>query len=126
MEWPRNRIFSIAVIAWLLFGTSILAQSTKSDALYDETYRPQYHFTPAKNWMNDPNGPIYYKDEYHLFFQYNPFGNVWGHMSWGHAVSRDLVHWQHLPVAIPEENGIMIFRAARWWTGTTPAASVRR
>jgi len=109
MEWPRNRIFSIAVIAWLLFGTSILAQSTKSDALYDETYRPQYHFTPAKNWMNDPNGPIYYKDEYHLFFQYNPFGNVWGHMSWGHAVSRDLVHWQHLPVAIPEENGIMIF-----------------
>jgi fructan beta-fructosidase len=59
--------------------------------------------------MNDPNGPIYYKAEYHLFYQYNPFGNEWGHMSWGHAVSRDLVHWQHLPVALPEENGVMIF-----------------
>ncbi len=109
MHWARIRIFCIAVIVWLLLGTSLLAQSANSDAFYDETYRPQYHFTPAKNWMNDPNGPIYYKREYHLFYQYNPFGNVWGHMSWGHAVSRDLIHWEHLAVAIPEENGIMIF-----------------
>ena len=77
--------------------------------LYNETYRPQFHFTPAKNWMNDPNGPVYYKGEYHLFYQYNPFGIEWGHMSWGHAVSRDLVHWRHLPIALPEENGTMIF-----------------
>jgi fructan beta-fructosidase len=109
MEWTRIRVFSLAVLGWLLHGTGLLAQGTNSDALYDETYRPQYHFTPAKNWMNDPNGPVYYKGEYHLFYQYNPFGNVWGHMSWGHAVSRDLVHWEHLAVAIPEENGIMIF-----------------
>jgi len=109
MEWACIRIFSFASLVVLLLGTSLLAQSTNPDALYDETYRPQYHFTPAKNWMNDPNGPIYYKGEYHLFYQYNPFGNEWGHMSWGHAVSRDLVHWEHLPVAIPEENGIMIF-----------------
>jgi fructan beta-fructosidase len=109
MERARIRILSIAAIAWLLLSTSSLPQTTHTDALYDETYRPQYHFTPAKNWMNDPNGPIYYGGEYHLFYQYNPFGNEWGHMSWGHAVSRDLVHWQHLPVAIPEENGIMIF-----------------
>ncbi len=109
MEWARIRVFSLTILAGLLLGTSLLAQGTHSDALYDETYRPQYHFAPAKNWMNDPNGPIYYKGEYHLFYQYNPFGNVWGHMSWGHAVSRDLVHWEHLPVAIPEENGIMIF-----------------
>ena len=76
---------------------------------YQELYRPQFHFTPAQNWMNDPNGLVYYKGEYHLFYQYNPFGNTWGNMSWGHAVSRDLVHWQHLPVAIPEEGDELIF-----------------
>jgi fructan beta-fructosidase len=77
--------------------------------LYHEDDRPQFHFTPVKNWMNDPNGPIYYEGEYHLFYQYNPFGTEWGHMSWGHAVSRDLVHWKHLPIALSEENGVMIF-----------------
>ena len=75
----------------------------------DQAYRPQFHFTPAKNWMNDPNGLVFYEGEYHLFYQYNPFGNDWGHMSWGHAVSSDMVHWKDLPVALMEENGIMIF-----------------
>jgi sucrose-6-phosphate hydrolase SacC (GH32 family) len=75
----------------------------------DEPYRPQYHFTPAKNWMNDPNGLLFYESEYHLFYQYNPFGNKWGHMSWGHAVSPDLLHWKDLPLALAEENGVMIF-----------------
>jgi fructan beta-fructosidase len=101
-----NLLLLVAAIAGLLpIG---VANGAPKDS-YDENYRPQFHFTPAKNWMNDPNGPIFYKGEYHLFYQYNPFGNDWGHMSWGHAVSRDLVHWQHLPVAIPEENGVMIF-----------------
>ena len=109
MDQPRIWIAGLATVALFFLNTSLLSQNTKPGGLYDETYRPQYHFTPAKNWMNDPNGPIYYKGEYHLFYQHNPFGNVWGHMSWGHAVSRDLVHWEHLPVAIPEENGIMIF-----------------
>src|SRR5580693_6480188 len=79
------------------------------EATYDQPYRPQYHFSPREHWTNDPNGLVYFDGEYHLFFQYNPFGDVWGHMSWGHAVSRDLLHWQELPVALPEENGIMIF-----------------
>lgn len=78
-------------------------------AASDDPFRPVYHFTPEKNWMNDPNGLVYYQGEYHLFYQYNPFGNKWGHMSWGHAVSRDLLRWEPLPVALPEENGIMIF-----------------
>jgi len=76
---------------------------------YKEPFRPQFHFTPHHNWMNDPNGLVYYKGEYHLFYQYNPMGNTWGHMSWGHAVSSDLVHWTPLPLAIPEDEKNMIF-----------------
>lgn len=77
--------------------------------LYGENYRPQFHFTPDRNWMNDPNGLVYFNGQYHLFYQYNPYANIWGHMSWGHAVSKDLIHWKQLPVALYEENGIMIF-----------------
>lgn len=67
-----------------------------------QTYRPVFHFTPEQNWTNDPNGLVFYKNNYQLYFQYNPFGNKWGHMSWGHATSKDLMKWKQTAVAIPE------------------------
>lgn len=74
--------------------------------LYQENYRPQYHFSPEKNWINDPCGMVYLDGEYHLMYQYNPYGNQWGNMSWGHAVSKDMVHWEELPVALlPDQLG---------------------
>ena len=63
-------------------------------------YRPEYHFLAPANWMNDPNGPIYYKGEYHLFYQHNPYGEKWGNIHWGHTKSKDLVYWEHLPIAL--------------------------
>ncbi len=63
-------------------------------------HRPEYHFLPVKNWMNDPNGPIYYEGEYHLFYQYNPTDWHWGNLHWGHATSKDLLHWDHKPIAL--------------------------
>jgi fructan beta-fructosidase len=75
----------------------------------DNEYRPRFHFTPVKNWMNDPNGLLWHKGEYHLFFQHNPHGAKWGHMSWGHAVSTDLLNWSELPVAISEDDDGAIF-----------------
>lgn len=63
-------------------------------------HKPTYHFRPDKNWINDPNAPIYYKGEYHLFYQHNPDSWEWGNLHWGHAKSRDMIHWEHLPLAL--------------------------
>ncbi len=101
------RLLQLAV--WLNCGLASLSAQQLISADYNQPFRPQYHFSPREHWTNDPNGLVYFEGEYHLFFQYNPFGNEWGHMSWGHAVSTDLLHWQELPVALREENGVMIF-----------------
>lgn len=76
---------------------------------YSEEYRPQFHYSAKENWVNDPNGMVYYEGEYHLFYQYYPYGKEWGPMHWGHAVSTDLVHWTELPIALYPDNIGAIF-----------------
>ena len=76
---------------------------TPTPSSYTELYRPQIHFTPAKIWMNDPNGMVYVDGVYHLFYQYNPQGNSWGNMSWGHATSTDMIHWTEQAVALTRD-----------------------
>lgn len=115
--------FIFIIVALTAFSCS----QTDKTAEEKEQGRPQYHFTPTKNWNNDPNGLVYHDGEYHLYYQYNPYGDKWGHMSWGHAVSKDLLSWEHLPVAIEEYkdaegDSVMIFSGSAVVTGDTIVA----
>lgn len=93
---------TLFVLFFVLIIKPFVGKSQVSTTLSHEKYRPRFHYTPPQNWVNDPNGLVYLDGEYHLFYQYNPFGSDWGHMSWGHAVSNDLKHWTTLPVALQE------------------------
>ncbi|KAA6452135.1 glycoside hydrolase family 32 protein [Bacillus swezeyi] len=109
MEKKRMQI----VIMLMLLLSAALPVYAADSSYYNEEHRPAYHFTPEANWMNDPNGMVYYAGEYHLFYQYHPYGLQWGPMHWGHAVSKDLVRWEHLPVALsPDDKGTIFSGSA--------------
>ena len=108
-------------LIWLVLLISIIACDSKKsnekdmplNTEYQEQHRLQFHFSPKEKWMNDPNGMVYHNGEYHLFYQYYPDSTVWGPMHWGHAVSKDLLHWEHLPIALyPDSLGYIFSGSA--------------
>jgi fructan beta-fructosidase len=97
----------------LMAGLYMAGLTSTAQSLYKEPYRPQIHFSPKRHWMNDPNGMVFYKGVYHLFFQYYPDGTTWGPMHWGHATSQDLVHWHEQPIALfPDSLGYIFSGSA--------------
>lgn len=127
MNWNRIILFSIITIALSSCKNETQTAQNQEEVTatnvvwHKEQHRPQFHFSPKEKWMNDPNGMVYYDGEYHLFYQYHPESTVWGPMHWGHAISKDLVHWEHLPIALePDELGhIFSGSAVVDWNNTT-------
>ena len=97
------KTFALASAATFAQRTPLPAQDSETPLA--DPARPSFHYLPARNWMNDPCGPIYFQGKYHLFHQYNPHGPLWGDMHWAHAVSPDMVHWQRLPIALAPTPG---------------------
>lgn len=91
------------LVTGVTFGEAYLQRSGQ---ISSDVHRTRFHFQPIRNWMNDPNGPMFYRGYYHLFYQYNPDAAVWGNITWGHAVSTDLLQWSYLPIAL---------RGDRWY-----------
>lgn len=109
----KTKLSSASVlIVVTLFSLCARAQTDTANT-YHEQYRPQLHFSPQAHWTNDPNGMVYFKGKYHLFFQYYPGGTTWGPMHWGHAVSKDLIHWKQQPIALyPDSLGYIFSGSA--------------
>ena len=111
MVYMKNIGFVFALMLVVTAGSA--QQPGSAQEVYHERWRPQFHFSPKAHWMNDPNGMVYYKGVYHLFFQYFPDSMVWGPMHWGHAVSTDLVHWEEEPIALyPDSLGYIFSGSA--------------
>ncbi|MCJ7758552.1 MAG: glycoside hydrolase family 32 protein, partial [Gillisia sp.] len=115
----KNLIFVLSVLLVFIGCKQIpenkqdTSQNVDSIHSEEELYRPNFHFTPKANWMNDPNGMFYLNGTYHLFFQYYPDGNVWGPMHWGHATSQDMIEWEEQPIALkPDEKGYIFSGSA--------------
>ncbi len=101
------------LIGCCVLSASYLKAQDKATTAYKEQYRPQVHFSPAEKWMNDPNGMVFYKGVYHLFFQYYPNATIWGPMHWGHAESNDMIHWKQMPIALyPDSLGYIFSGSA--------------
>ena len=108
-----KNLFKILCFTFGGVAAAISVQGQNTDSTYHELYRPQIHFSPKAHWMNDPNGMVYSNGTYHLFFQYYPNGTTWGPMHWGHAESKDLMHWKEMPIALyPDSLGYIFSGSA--------------
>lgn len=106
-------LYSAALLSIVGFkpssATAQTAAVTVSNTAEEQMYRPNFHFTPKKGWMNDPNGMFFSNGYYHLFYQHYPDGNTWGPMHWGHAISKDLIKWEEQPIALYPDKDKYIF-----------------